>query len=253
VKRGTALAVLFACAAVAACGGPSPARKKEASSRMQMGVSYLEQRNLPAAMKELLTASKLDPENPEIDVVLGLAYQNRGDLEAAERYFRDAIRKKSDYADAHNDLGIVLSLQGRGDEAIREFEIAAADVLYTTPEWAYFNMGEEYRRRKELAKAEAMYRKAIVLNDRYVMPYRRIALLQGEKGRWEEAVRTLEACVAVAPSHDAAWLDLGRAYAAAGRKGDARTAYRKVLSGTADNVLRGQADELVKALDREGE
>lgn len=215
-----------------------------------MGVTYLDQRNLPAAMRELMQASKLDPENPEIDVVLGMAYQNRGDLEKAERCFREAIRKKSDYADAHNDLGIVLSQLGRGDEAIREFEIAASNVLYTTPEWAYYNMGEEYRRRKDPAKAEAMYRKAIAINDRYAAPYLRLALLQGEKGQRKDAVRTLEACVAASPSYAAGWMDLGRAYLAVGRKSDARTAFRNVLANTADAALRKQAAEGIDAMDR---
>ncbi len=250
MSRRKIFALLCACAALAACAGPSRERKKEASARMQMGVTYLEQRNLPAAMKELMKASELDPANPEIDVVLGMAYQNRGDLEKAEESFRNAIRKKSDYADAHNDLGIVLSQLGRGDEAIREFEAAASNVLYSTPEWAYFNMGEEYRRRKDPAKAEAMYRRAIAINDRYAAPYQRLALLQGEKGQRKEVVRTLEACVAASPFYAAGWMDLGRAYLAVGRKSDAATAFRNVLANTADPALRKQAAESIDAMDR---
>jgi type IV pilus biogenesis/stability protein PilW len=242
--------LLVAGAALLGCAAPSPEKKKEASARMQMGLTYLEQRNLPAAMRELTTASGLDPENPEIDVSLGLAYQTRGDLGMAEKHFRNAVRKKPDYAEAHNNLGIVLSHLGRGEEAIREFETAASNVLYPTPEMAYYNLGEEYRRRKNIQKAEEMYRRSISVNNRYPDAYVRLALLYGDRGRWAEAAGTLEACVAVAPAHAPAWLDLGRAYLSLGRGKDALHAFRNVMANTDDPVLRKQAADSINALER---
>lgn len=235
---------------LAGCASSSPERKREAEARMQMGVTYLEQRNIPSAMRELTRAAELDPGNPEIDMVLGLAYQSRGDLAKAERHFRDAIGKRPDYADAHNNLGIVLSNLGKGDEALREFEAAAGNVLYPTPEWAYYNMGEEHRRRKNAQKAEEMYRRAISLNDRYVPPYLMLALLQGERGQWREAAGTLEACVEAVPSHAPAWLSLGRAYQTLGRPTDALDAFRSVLANSTDPALRRQASESINALER---
>lgn len=218
---------------------------------MQMGVTYLEQRNLPSAMRELTRASELDPDNPEVDMALGLAYQARGDLGKAEERFRDAIRKKADYAEAHNNLGIVLSNLGRGEEAIREFEAAISNVMYPTPEGAYYNMGEEHRRRKNYAKAEEAYRKAISLNDRYVDAYLRLALLQGDGGRRAEAARTLEACVAVVPTYGPAWMDLGRTYLSLGRSSDALDAFQGALVNSTDPVLRKQASEYVNTLGQE--
>ncbi|PWB62906.1 MAG: hypothetical protein C3F14_09090 [Deltaproteobacteria bacterium] len=251
VRRRRGIAALLLGALLLGCGAPSQERKKEASARMGMGMTYLEQRNLPSAMRELTTASELDPENAEIDVALGLAYQTRGDLGKAAECFRSALRKKPDYAEAHNDLGIVLSQLGRGDEAMREFEAAASNVLYATPEIAYYNMGEEYRRRKEFKKAGEMYRRSISMNDRYANAYLRLALLDADQGRWAEAARTLEACVAAAPAYAPAWMDLGRAYRALGRSGDARDAFRNALSNTADPVLRRQAADSINALGQE--
>jgi type IV pilus biogenesis/stability protein PilW len=242
------LVLLAAWAMLTGCATPSPEKKKEASARMQMGLTYLEQRNLPAAMRELSSASELDPENPEIDMSLGLAYQARGDLGMAEKYFRSAVRKKPDYADAHNNLGIVLSHLGRGDEAIREFEAAASNVLYQTPEMAYYNLGEEYLRRKDFRKAEEMYRRSITVNDRYADSYLRLAFLQGDRGQWADAARTLEACVAVAPGYAPAWMDLGRAYRSLGRNRDALDAFRSVLANSQDQSLRKQATEYINAL-----
>ncbi len=235
--------------ALAACA-VSPEKKKEASARMQMGVTYLEQRNLPSAMRELSKASELDPGNPEIDLSLGIAYQSRGDMVKAEEYFRDAISKKSDYAEAHNNLGIVLGSMGKGEEAIREFQIAASDILYQTPERAYYNMGEEYRKRKDFAKAEEMYRNAISMNNRYVDAYLRLALVQGEGKRWTEAAGTLESCLALEPAYAQGWMDLGRVYVAMNRSRDALGAFRNVLAHSTDPVLRKQASDFVDRLGR---
>lgn len=240
--------VFIACAALVGCASSSPDMKKEAAARMQMGVTYLEQRNLPSAMRELVKASELDPDNPEIDMALGLAYQARGDQGKSEEHFRNAIRKKPDYAEAHNNLGIVLSNLGRGEEAIREFEAAASNVMYPTPERAYYNMGEEHRRRNNFAKAEEAYRRAISLNDRYVDAYLRLALLQGDGGRSADAARTLEACVSLVPAHGPAWMDLGRIYLSLGRTGEALNAFQGALANSTDPALRKQAAEYVDTL-----
>lgn len=215
---------------------------------MQMGITYLEQRNLPAAMRELSKAAELDPANPDIDISLGLAYQARGDLRDAEKHFRSAIRKKPDYAEAHNNLGIVLSRTGRGDEAISEFEAAVANVMYPTPEAAYFNMGEEYRSRGDMKKAEEMYRRSISMNNRYVVAYTRVALLLAGRGQTEESARTLEACVAVVPLYSPAWLDLGRVYMSLGRKQDARKAFEAALANSTDPAIRNQSSEYLNAI-----
>lgn len=224
--------------------------KKEASARMQMGVTFLEQRNLPAAMRELTRASELDPDNPEIDMTLGLAYQARGDLGKAEEYLREAIRKKPDYAEAHNNMGNLLSLQGRSEEAIREYEKAVANILYPTPEYGYYNMGREYARLKDLRMAEMMYQRAIALNTSFVEAYRGLAMVQSEKGQWQESARTLERLVEVAPSYARGWMDLGRLYLRLDRPTEALEAFRKAMAHTDDPALRAEAAGYINILEQ---
>ena len=246
------VAVAFALAGGVhlSCSAPTADMKREASARMQMGVTYLEQRNLPAAMRELTKASELDPENPEIDMTLGLAYQKRGDLEKAEEYLRSAIRKKPDYAEAHNNLGNLLSLKGKSEEAIREYEKAVANVLYLTPEYGYYNMGREYARLKNLPMAERMYQRATALKPSFAEAYRGLAMVQAEKGEWKESARTLERLVDVAPSHAPGWLDLGRLYLRLNRTWEAREAFRKAMTISEDPALRAEAAGYLNVLEQ---
>ena len=237
-------ALLLLCVAawlLPACGPPSAARKREAEARMRMGVTYLQQQNLPKAMTELHRAAELDPDNAEVDMMLGLAYRARGDQKKAEEYLREAIDKKPDYAEAHNNLGIVLADRKAWDEAIREFEIAANDVQYPTPEWALYNEAEAYRSKGNVAKAEEYYRKAIRINDRYAPAYIGLSTVLGGEERWEEAAAVLRQCVAKVPDYAEGWMALGRVYARLNRTADAAKAFRTVLSVSSDPELRKQA------------
>lgn len=218
---------------------------------MRMGVTYLEQRNLPMAMQELTKASGLDPGNPEVDMALGLVYQERGDLSRAEEYLRRAIDKKPDYADARNNLGIVLTGRKAWDEAIREFEAAAMNVMYTTPERAYFNLGETYRAKGEPANAEGAYRRAVRANERYAPAYIALSTVLGGQGRWEEAASALSRCVEILPDYAPGWMELGRIQARLSRHAEALKSFNTVLAVSSDPELRKQAAGYVTLLGSE--
>jgi type IV pilus biogenesis/stability protein PilW len=236
--------ILLACllaALVSACAGSSVNRKKEAEARMQMGVTYLEQRNLPMAMRELTRADELDPGNPEVEMMLGMTYRARGDLGKAEEYLRKAIDRKPDYAEARNNLGTVLADQKRWDEAAREFEAAAENVLYNTPERAYYNLAEVQRMRKEPARAEDAYRRALQANSRYAPAYLGLAAVLGEKGNWDEAAAVLARCVQMLPDYAPGWMELGRVHVRLKRPGEAESDFNRVLAVSSDPELRKQA------------
>jgi tetratricopeptide (TPR) repeat protein len=52
---------------------------------------------------------------------MGNAFAGKGMLSEAAAEYAKAIRVKPDYADAHNNLGVVLQRQNRFDEAVAHF------------------------------------------------------------------------------------------------------------------------------------
>ncbi len=247
--KGPFLPVACLCAAIlAGCAASSVDRKKEADARMRMGITYLDQRNLPMAMRELAKASELDPENAEVDMVLGLAYQARGDLSKAEEHLRRAIDKNPDYADARNNLGSVLAGRKAWNEAIREFEAAAANVMYTTPERAYFNLGETYRSKGDPANAERSYRRALRANELYAPAYVALSAVLGGQGKWQDAASVLTRCVEVLPDYASGWMELGRAWLRLSRPAEALRAFDNVLAVSSDPEERKQAAGYVTLL-----
>jgi type IV pilus assembly protein PilF len=240
---------------LAGCAGPSEAQRKEASARMQIGVTFLQQQRLPDAMRQLARAEELDPANPEIDLSLGGAYLQRhlqggekSDLLLAERYLRAAIRKKKNYAEAHNYLGVVLGLQGKGDDAIEQYRIAGENVYYSTPERAYFNMGNEFRRQRKPELAEKAFRRSIALNELYVESYLALSNLLEEKGMPHEAGGILESCSAVAPADRRCRIELARLLRDRGRTDEARRMIEAVLRENPEGSVKGRAEDILRSL-----
>jgi type IV pilus biogenesis/stability protein PilW len=244
-------AVCVLAAVLAGCGAPSVDRKKEADARMRMGVTYLDQRNLPMAMRELTKASELDPGNADVEMVLGLVYQARGDMSKAEEHLRRAIDMNPGYADARNNLGIVLAGRKAWDEAIRQFEAAAANVMYATPERAYFNVGEAYRAKGDPASAEEAYRRALRANEQYAPAYIALSTVLGGQGKWNDAASVLTRCVEVLPDYAPGWMELGRVYLRLSRPVEALKAFDKVLAVSSDPEVRKQAAGYVTLLGSE--
>ena len=239
--------VLSSCAAF----GISEARKREADARMKMGVTYLQQDNLPMAMKELIRASELDPSNPEVDMILGMTYRARGDGGQAEESLRRAIDKKPDFADAHNNLGIVLADRGAWDEAVREFKSAYENVQYQTPERAIYNSAEAYRHKGDTDRAEDQYRQALKVNPGYGPACKSLSSMLFEKGRARDAANTMVQCLQSVPNYAEGWMQLGRIYVSMRRHSEAVDAFKTVLSISEDSDIRDQASGYLTVLGTE--
>ena len=242
--------VVIAAFLASSCVTVPEARKKEADARMRMGVTYLDQDNIPMAMKELHRASELDSSNPEIDMMLGIAYRARGDKEKAEMHLRNAISKKPDYADAHNNLGVVLADRKAWDEAIQEFRKAYEDVQYQTPERAIYNSAEAYRNKGDAKQAEEQYRQAIRFSPGYGPACISLAAMLFDRDQ-REAEDTMVQCLKSSPDYAEGWMQLGRMYVAMKRRSDASNAFKKVLSISEDPEIKKQASWYLAVLGAE--
>jgi Flp pilus assembly protein TadD len=90
---------------------------------------------------EFNEALRLRPEFAEAHNNIGLVLAQNGDDEKASNEFREAVRIRPDYADAHANLGAVLLLSDV-DQAISELEKAIS--IDPTLIKAQFNLAEAY-------------------------------------------------------------------------------------------------------------
>ena len=167
-------------------------------SLYQAGMRLAERDSLAAAVAQFQAALEINPKHAPSYVGLGHVHLKRADLKKAEKSFRQALRKRKNYAPALNGLGMVFRDTDRMlDWAIKYFRSAyQADRGYIE---AYINLARAYR----------------------------------ELGDTKE-LDTYEKLVKVDPHHSDAWFQIGRiyTYGEAGRYRNARkaeAAYRRQL------------------------
>ena len=92
--------------------------------------------------------------SPESRYNAGLALTRRDDWKGAEQKFREAIRLKSDFPEAWNELGHALKNQERYEESIKAYEQA----LRLRPNYvqALEYLGEAYVKMGKMDKARAV-------------------------------------------------------------------------------------------------
>ena len=185
------------------------------------------QLNRPDAALLVGRAVTLDPDFAE-------AHNDRGVILAANGLFADAlpcfekaVALKSGYHEARNNLGRGLRSLGRLDEATRQFEL----VLKSTPDspLAHFNLASMLELTGERPAAEKHYRNAVSLRPNFVDAHLHLAALLQDTDRLPEALAHAERAVALRPDSAGARNNLGNILRTMGRRDDAIAQYEMAL------------------------
>jgi tetratricopeptide (TPR) repeat protein len=112
-----------------------------------LGMAYYRNNQIDQALKALVTASTLDPNDAEIRGNLGAVRRQKGDVQGAITDLEVAVRLKPDDAQFANNLGVAYRVAKRDDDAIRGFQKAIA--LAPNDAGFHFNLAVAYRRQTE--------------------------------------------------------------------------------------------------------
>ncbi len=124
----------------------------------------------------------------------------RGDLDGAEKLYRDAIVIDPGNATAHANLGYLFALRGRHEEAIDEAERAIALDPSRSAPWAHMGMSQ-------------------------------IAM-----GSVEDGLSSLSRAIRLDPENHFAWDAMGRTLLALNRPGEAEIAWASAVATRPDDV-----------------
>lgn len=216
---------------VSACAGPDKEiRQKQGAATRSVGEAYMQEGNYTAALRELLKAEELTPDDADLHNDLGLVYMAKEKLDLAIRHFNRALSIKPDYTAARNNLGTAYLAKQDWDSAIATFEAVLEDLLYATPHFAQANIAWAYFNKKDYAKAERYYREALRNQPRFVIALRGLARTQSALGNHAEAIETLDKALDLTPRFPLLYLDLADIYAASGNTGEAVNTYKKVIA-----------------------
>ena len=189
-RRGGALLFVTCLLVLAAGCGTTQSeelQKLQAKNSYENAVRNLTANRLALGMAALKEAIQLDPQNAQFHNTLGLVYLNLGRPIDGQAEIEMAIELDKNNADYNHNLGIALAQQGKFEEAIAAYKKALSFPTYSTPEVAYYNMGEAFIRLRKPQEAVESFRAAIQLEPTMVAAHYGLGLALSQAGKPDDA------------------------------------------------------------------
>jgi len=165
---------------------------------VQLGESYLHQRDIANARRVFTRALNLDKNESRAIAGMAIIYQLEQEVEKSEKFFKRALRADKANAQARNNYGAFLYAQERYKDAITELKKATADTEYSSRQAAFVNLGRTYVALEQLDEAEAAFRRALQLDARNASALLNLAKLYYGSERYPEAKQHFDRYVSVA-------------------------------------------------------
>lgn len=183
----------------AGCAEDKAIVKKRAKALEDMGLSAVRKGNMRVALKNLLEAAKLDPENADIQFDLAMVYRDLADYGKAEVHFKKALTLKPGFADAWNNLGTLYLLTEAWDKAIVCFQKALAIDTYRTPQFAFNNMGLAYYNKRDYPRAVENFLEALKNDPSYSICITNLGLAYEGLKKYEKAIESYNMAIQFDP------------------------------------------------------
>ena len=169
-----------------------PKQSKMASATKELGEAYMQQGQYTAALKELLAAEKMLPNDPFLHNDLGLVYMAKNRFDLAEKHFLKAATLNPDYVPAKNNLGAAYLRQEKWDMAIKIYKAISNNLLYATPHYPLSNLGWAYRGKGNPKIAAHYFKLSLKEAPDFINAIHGLATVYMETRQYKEAVAVLE-------------------------------------------------------------
>jgi superkiller protein 3 len=167
--------------------------------------------NLDEELYQIRAAIQIDPTNPKNWLYQGQIYDAFNRWKEAEEGYRRFQQERVNYWLPYNELGHVLTIVGRYQEAIQAFQTASA--LAPKQALPLSNLGMVQFKVGNLAQAEQSLERSLTAK-----PSASAYSSRGEtlrvKGRLAEAIASYREAIKYAPADDQGWFGIADCYAA---------------------------------------
>ena len=182
--------------------------------------------NSPTAL-ELQHYLANNADQPPGQAQIGAWLLAQGRLDDAAAHYAKAVAWDDHSAPFHHDLAIVLSMQGKGREAVEQLETACR----LDPEDAdyEFKLGLGWAELNELDHAAAAMEKAVTLNPQLPRAWYNLGLIYQSLGRGDKALDALQHAENLTPADPEIPSARAAILVRLGRLGDARLAANKAI------------------------
>ena len=195
---------------------------------LKAGVKYHQAGQLDEAerlYREILSVDSLHADSLHL---LGVIAHQKGLDATAIELINRAIRLNTGIAEFHNNLGNVLRDQGKLTDAVACYERALA----LKPDFAegHSNLGNAFRDQGKLTDAVACYERALALKPDYAMASNNLGTVRRDQGKLTEALICFERALALKPDYPEAHNNLGTVLRDQGKLTEAKACFERALA-----------------------
>jgi len=170
--------------------------------------------DLYTALDDIMSVKKCGSKDPEVYYWLGRIYYARSEKEKAKENFKQAIQLKPGYPEAQVSLADQFLEEGRYDDAIKNYMVAALNEQYRGAYLAWNNMGYIYMQQGKYPEAEDALQRSLNLNRNCCWTYSNLGELQSKQKKYAEAyvnyVKAIQLCPRLARGHRLLGLEYNR-------------------------------------------
>lgn len=246
------LLFLLLIVSLVACvpAGPTIKEKKaqKADVHYKLGMSYLKARDATLALKELLIAVENGPTDAAIHAALAQAYQSKKAYPQAEQHYLKALTYSNHEPLYQNNLASLYLEMKQWDKAIELFGKASSSLLFSSAHISLTGKGYAYFMKQDYPAALEQYREAIAMAPRYPVVYFRQSEVYEAMGNNGLARAALEKAVDIAPGFVQAHYQLGLLALKEQRTEEAAKSFEVIVELAPESELALTASEMLRSL-----
>jgi len=176
----------------------APSGSEEAENLNKQALQYAKRKDLQNAIEMWRKAISINPNDPDYQYNMGLAFFESKEFPKAQDRFTEALRLCPIYFKAHFVLGAIYSRMRMFNEA--EMHIKQGLIFHPNNTLALINLGAIYSIQRDFDKAIRMFEKAISISPKEPRAYLGLAKLYAARGDIDNANRCFKAVIKLDPT-----------------------------------------------------
>lgn len=166
----------------------SPTEKK-AMIYYNQGTKDLMDRDYTIALKKLIQANNLKPNDTRIMNNLGMAYFFKNDKSKAVAYIKKAIEIDEKNSDARMNLASVYVDLKRYKEANAEYQKVLKDLVYEKQQRTHYNLGILALKTNKANEAIKHFEKSVEVDENYCPAHYQLGLINYRSNQFKDALK----------------------------------------------------------------
>ncbi len=171
-------------------GGTSENKNEKAEIYYGRGTGDLVGKDYTAALKNLLSAYELDPDNSNYANNLGMAYFFKGQTNLALDMLQKSLDLDKNNSDARLNLASIYLSQNKLEEAEKEYLKVSEDLIYAFQFRVFYNLGLLKLKMGEHDLAKTYFEKSIQDNKSYCPSHYQLGLIHYSVKNWYKAYKS---------------------------------------------------------------